>query len=107
MAATNGLPGFSMGRDSAVKQPVNAMLSAALFRRGKAARSAPAMNSSFAEVTMTPLTAASAMAAFTLSANAPTEASLMTFIGRPLMFQAMVAMPSASRSEEHTPELQP
>ena len=59
-------------------------------------RSAPATKSFFFEVMITPFTFASLIAPCTFSANMPTDWSLSTFMERSTMFQAMVAMPSAS-----------
>jgi len=60
------------------------------------ARSAPAQNVSFPEVTTTPLTAASATAASKMApSSAMTERSI-TFMERPGLSQVTIAMPSKS-----------
>src|SRR6202790_1466734 len=61
-------------------------------------RSAPAENASLPEVTMTPLTAASAEVCFTISSSSVMVVSSSTFIERPGMSHDTSAMPSASVS---------
>src|SRR5262249_55695652 len=61
-------------------------------------RSAPAQNASLADVTTTPLIAASSVVCFTIASSSSTEVGSSTFIERPGISQVTSAMPSASVS---------
>jgi len=67
-AATKGLPLFSMPRIRACSSSVKRVMACASLKASSMFRSPPAMNSGLAEVTITPLTAGSAMARRTAAA---------------------------------------
>ena len=97
-AATKGLPQVSMVRLKVCKPRDMSNTVCASSAWISANRSAPAIKSRFAEVTITPVTASSATTWVTAAPNAAIEASLSTFIDRSAMFQVKVAMPSAAMS---------